>query len=568
MKILDANCIERIVSEDYADFLTDYTRNLETLQNDPNICLDIINENIATIFVDKNLLIPNAIQVYGYSVFPRCFGLLDINSLEPSGITRLRNIPTFSLQGQDVLVGIIDTGIEYTHDAFKFSDGTSKIASIWDQTIQTGTPPEGFLYGTEYTMDQINEALQNPNPLSIVPSTDVNGHGTLLAGIAAGTISPENSFSGVAPLAQLVVVKLKPAKQFIREFLIIPQDVECYQENDIIYAAKYLISVATRLKKPIAICIGLGSSQGAHDDRGFLGSYLTSIARRTSTAVVIAAGNEGNSGHHYYGSIDPSVKLNTVELRIGPNEPGFMMELWGDAPNTFSIDILSPTGEFIPRIPARLGESRVIKFIFEKTVINIDYEFVEAQTGSQLILMRFTDPTEGIWKFQIYKSLDLNSKFHIWLPMRQFLSTETYFIRPDPNYTLTAPANTYIPIVVTAYDHTNQSLFIQASRGYTRNEIISPVIAAPGVNLIGPSLNNSYTTASGTSLAAAHVTGVAAMLLEWGYVKGNYVQMDSVEIKNFILRGAKRDPNLTYPNREWGYGILDIYNSFISLRGE
>jgi subtilisin family serine protease len=565
---VDENCIERIVSEDYTDFLTDYTRDLESLKNNQNICFDLINENIAVIYINKNLILPNALQVYGYRVFPRCFGLSDINSLESSGINRLRNIPTLDLQGQDILIGVIDTGIEYTHDAFKLADGTSKIVSIWDQTIQTGPPPQGFFYGTEYTMEQINEALQSPDPLSVVPSTDENGHGTLLAGIAAGNVSQENNFSGVAPQAQLMVVKLKPAKKFIRDFYIIPYDVICFQENDIMFAAKYLTTVAARLKKPIAICVGIGTSQGAHDARGFLSSYLTSLASNNLTAVVVAAGNEGSSGHHYLGSINAGAKFDTVELKVGPNVAGFTMELWGDAPNTFSIDILSPTGEFIPRIPARLGESRVIRFIFEKTVINVDYEFFEAQTGAQLILMRFHSPTEGIWRFQVYKSLDLASRFHIWLPMRQFLSTETHFVRPDPNYTLTQPANTLIPINVTAYDHTNQSLYLNASRGYARDEIISPAIAAPGVNLIGPGLNNSYTTASGTSLAAAHVTGTAAMLLEWGYVKGNYPQISSVEIKNLLIRGAKRDPNLTYPNREWGYGILDIYNSFITLRGE
>nr|WP_281352930.1 S8 family serine peptidase [Anaerocolumna sedimenticola] len=97
---------------------------------------------------------------------------------------------------------------------------------------------------------------------------------------------------------------------------------------------------------------------------------------------------------------------------------------------------------------------------------------------------------------------------------------------------------------------------------------MNPNLAAPGVNLVVPAPGKTYTTASGTSLAAAHTTGVAAMLLEWGITSGYYSMLDSVEIKNLLIRGARRDPNNVYPNRAWGYGILDVYNTFNSLRGD
>ncbi|MDF2587399.1 MAG: hypothetical protein K0S41_1240 [Anaerocolumna sp.] len=562
---MDDHCIERITSNDYADFLTDYSRNLEVLRNDPNICLDIIDENIAIVYVHQNLVLPNAVQVYGYNVFPRCFGLLDTKSVEASGVTKLRNIPTLNLQGHGVLIGIIDTGIDYTHNAFKNIDGTSKILSMWDQTIQSGPPPKDFLFGTEYTKDQINEALLSDNPMSIVPSMDEIGHGTFLAGIAAGSISQENGFSGVSPGAQLAVVKLKPAKPYLKEFLAIPPDAICFQENDIILGAKYLVSVASRLQRPLALCIGLGTSQGAHDESGFLSSYLSTIARKNLVAVVIAGGNEGNSGHHYYGVFKNDDKYKTVDLKVGPNVYGFTMDLWGSAPSSFSIDILSPTGELIEKIPARIGESRKLKFQDEKTIIKIDYLFVEAQTGSPLILMRFHNPTEGIWRFNIYNNLGFDSDFNIWLPVTSFLDNQTYFLEANPYTTMTHPANTIIPIKVTAYDPSDRSLYIDASKGFTRNNFVSPDITAPGVNIIGPALNNGYITKSGTSIAAAHVAGIAAILLEWGYVRGNFTRINSVEIKNFIIRGAIRDTSITYPSREWGYGILDIYNSLLNL---
>lgn len=566
---MDQDCGERIYSEDYADLMIEYRRFPEELTNIPNSCSNIINDTYAIVYAPINQLPNNLVQTIGYSVYPNLYGLADTGSLEASGITRLRNIPNFDLRGQGVLVGFVDTGIDYTHPAFINADGTSRIISIWDQTIRTGPSPATYYYGTEYTREEINVALANPDPRSIVPSVDEIGHGTYLAGITAGNPSLENNFSGVVPSSEIIVVKLKQSKRFVQEFFLVPESAVSYQESDIMFGVRYLIEAAKELNRPIAICIGLESSQGSHDGRGALSSYLSLMGDQEGIAIVIAAGNEGNTGHHFRGVIERGGQQSqTIELRVGPNNPGFTMELWGDSPGTFSIDILSPTGEYIPRIPARIGETRVIRFIFEETVINVDYVLLEQQTGDELILMRFVNPTEGIWRFRVYSAGDLNSTFNIWLPIESFLASEVYFVQPSPDYTVTSPGNSVVPIVVTAYDYTNNSLYLNASRGYTRIDTINPNLAAPGVNLVVPAPGNTYTTASGTSLAAAHTAGVAAMLLEWGIATGYYSLLDSVEIKNLLIRGARRDPNNTYPNKEWGYGILDVYNTFASLRGD
>lgn len=566
---MDPICSEWIVGEDYSDFIAEYRTDTSELETTPDVCFNIINDTHAAVYTPTNLLQPNLIQTYGYSIFPKLYGLMDVGSLEASGVQRLRNIPNLGLNGQGVLIGIIDTGIDYTHEAFKNADGTTRIVSIWDQSIQTGPAPPTYFYGTEYTRDQINEALSNSDPLSVVPTTDDLGHGTFLAGIAAGTPSLPNNFSGVVPFSEIVVVKLKQAKQNLRAYYAVPADAVAFQENDIMFGIRYLINAARSLSRPIAICIGLGTSQGSHDGRGPLDSYLSYMADQAGIGIVIAAGNEGNTGHHFSGVITRGgEQSNTVELRIAPGVSGFTMELWGNAPGTFSIDILSPTGEYIPRIPARIGETREIRFIFEETVINVDYLLLESQTGDQLIHVRFLNPTEGIWRFRVYASGDLTSEYDIWLPISAFLSPDSHFVQPDPYYTITSPGDAAVPIVVTAYDHTNNSLYINASRGYTRMDGISPNFAAPGVNLVGPGPGNTYTTRSGTSIAAAHTAGITAMLLEWGITSGYYSQLDSVEIKNLLIRGARRDPNNTYPNRDWGYGMVDVYNTFNSLRGE
>lgn len=559
-------CREQILSEDYADVFFEY--NTISQLEETGYCYTIINDSFATLYIPLADLPEDYGIGFGYFDIPSCFGLMDIPSSEASGVSTLRNTPVLNLRGQNTLIGIIDTGIEYTHEAFLYEDGTSRVLSIWDQTIQEGTPPEGFRIGTNYTQEQINEALLSDDPLSIVPTTDEDGHGTFITGTAAGNENREANFTGIAPDAEIVIVKLKEAKAHLKEFFRIPPSAKAYQGNDIIQALSYLVSVSVGYQRPISICIGLGTSQGAHDDKGLMNSFINNIAKQDGTAITVAAGNEGNAGHHYSGKVISQSEPDTIELRVGQDEYGFMMELWGNTPSTFSIDILSPTGEYIPEIPARIRESREIRFILEETVVNVDYFLVATESGDQLILMRFRNPTEGIWRFRVYSSGNLDLSFDAWLPIEEFVSENTFFTQANPDTTITRPGNASVPMTVTAYNVSNNSLYLRASRGYTRTGDIKPDFAAPGVNIIGPTLNNGYMTASGTSVSAAHTAGIAALFLEWGIVLGMYPQMSTVEIKNLLIRGAIRDPQVVYPNKSWGYGIINIYNSFLYLRGE
>lgn len=562
--------VNKIVSNDYADLLIEYNSNYNVFEQFGNKDYVIINGRYALVNIPlENNSVQDIFKKYGWAAFPTCYGLMQQSSLEASGITRIQNIPNLSLRGQGVLVGIIDTGIEYTNPVFQNADKTTRIQNIWDQSIETPDKhPSKIPYGTIYSREEINQALNNPAPLTMVPSTDENGHGTMLAGVIAGSKSETEDFVGVVPDAELVVVKVKQAKPYLREFLLIPEDAVCFQETDIKFAVTYLINTSVELNKPIAICIGLGSSSGAHDGKGALSNYLSHVSDTQGAGIAIAAGNEGNTASHYYGTINKSIGYDTVELRVGKNALGFTAELWGNLPNIFSVDVLSPSGEAIPRIPARLGESREIKFLFENTILSIDYVLVEYTTGNQLIFFRFRNPAEGIWRIRVYGTGSDIMNFNIWLPIKDFLRSDTFFIKPSPETTITSPGNSENSITVTAYDHTTKSLYINASRGYAATGNVKPDITAPGVNIVAPGLNNTFSKNSGTSIAAAITTGVAAMLLEWGIVKENSITMDTLEIKNLLIRGAQRDSNNTYPNKEWGYGILDIYSTFLSIRSE
>lgn len=556
----------KIYSNDYADFIINYSGDLTVLEKYSNNALHIVNFFNAVVHLPVSVMTEDVISRMGYAPIPTLFGFTSGASLESSGILRLRNIPRFNLRGKGVLIGFLDSGIDYTNPIFQYADNTSRISSIWDQTIISDQIPPDMAYGTEYTRDQINVALRSQDPYSIVPSRDEIGHGTIVAGIAAGNEVPESGFYGVATEADLVVVKLKPAKPYLKQYFRIPENALCYQENDVMFGIQYLLNYAARVNQPMVICIAIDTSQYAHDGRGAVSSWLSIQANNAGIAVLTAVGNEGSARRHYIGTINDITRFDTVELNVGPNENGFSMEIWGNTPNIFSIDILSPSGEYIPRIGIRLNETKQISFIFEPTVIFIDYQTIETQSGDQLILLRFSRPSQGIWKFKVYSRGIYPISFNIWLPMNDFISNDTFFIRSDPNITLTSLSCARIPISITAYNTDDESLYINAGKGFTRINNVKPDIAAPGVNIIAPTLTQGFALYTATSAAVAHAAGVAAMLFEWGIVNGNYPDMTTEDMKIFMIRGARRKSNIKYPNPDWGYGILDVFNIFESIR--
>ncbi|NLP34669.1 MAG: S8 family peptidase [Clostridiales bacterium] len=559
----------RIIANEYADLIIEYNENEALLDEFREYTINYVNFRFAVVHVPISQITRYTIPELGLAAIPSCFGLLSAASLEATGVTTIRNIPNFDLRGQGVLIGIIDTGIDYTNPIFRYEDGTTRITALWDQTIESVDHyPPNTNYGTEYTREQINDALQNENPYDFIPSRDEIGHGTMMAGIAAGRDRAEEGFFGIATDAEYVIVKLKEAKPYLREFFQISSEANAYQTNDIMFGVKYVSEKARELRRPVVICLGMGTSQSSHDGLGPLSLYLQEIGDIAGTAVVVAVGNEGNARRHYFGTVDSVVGYDMVELNVGEGEEGFSMMLWGNRPSIYSLDILSPGGEYVPRIPARINENQEVTFIFETTRILIDFQMIQTPSGDQVILLRFSKPSPGIWRFRIYDVMERSAGFHIWLPMEHFITPNTYFIRSNPDTTVLDPANSYDLVDVTAYNPEDDSIYINASRGFSRGGLVTPKVAAPGVNVIGPTLMQGFAAFTGTSVAAAHTAGIAAMMLEWGIIRGNYLGFDTAEVKNYMVRAARRDQDLTYPNTQWGYGILDIFNAFDILRSD
>ncbi len=576
---------EKIASDDYIDVLSDYSQpeGLDTVVED--YVFQRVDTNLGVTYINREEIEPLSIRNFTYRSIPKVYGLMqtDVSGREVSETERLQSAfdPTpligtgilqvqgepLNLTGKGVVLGFLDTGIRYEDAVFRNSDGSTRILGIWDQNMNDGPLPEGLLYGTEYTREVINAALQSDNPREIVPSYDEDGHGTAIASVAAGSaLSGGLRFLGAAPDAEIAVVKLRQAKPYLREFYMIPEGVAAYSESDIITAIKYLESYAISLVRPLVICIGIGSNMGDHEGHSILAGYLNTIATRRSRAVILCGGNEGNSAHHYVGYATEGLVETTdnVEIRVG-EEKGFVAELWGNIPTSHAISIRSPGGETTDRVDFKVRETREFSFVYERTKIRVDHVLVEQGSGEELIFFRFVDPTPGVWTVQVTVMGGGNQpdgSFHMWLPITPFLQADTYFLRPSPYTTITEPGNAREVITTTYYQDANNSFYGESSRGFTRENSKKPDLCTPGVDI-----DTILGESTGSGVAAALLAGLCAQFMQWAVVEGNRKWVESRELKNYLIRGAVRMPGITYPSREWGYGQVNIAETFDVIAG-
>lgn len=576
------DCRKQAYSEEYLDYLAEYF--VEELMGEirKETCYSIASNRFAVLYEEGEGYSLN--QLSGVKIIPRCFGLMSSAPvLETTGVSQVQRQQGLNLYGQGIMVGFIDTGIDYSHPAFIADNGESRIVSIWDQTIEeegeVGNVPEGFYYGVEYTKEDINLALQSDNPMDIVPSRDTNGHGTFQAGVACGNIIAEKEFAGIAPFASICMVKCKEAKQNLRDYYHIDTKEPCYSESDIMLAVRYLWLQAVKQRMPLVICLGMGTNQGGHSSGGILGGLLQEYGDYRGVFVVTGGGNEGNASHHFQSEPINVGDEVEVEVRVGEREYGFTLELWSDATDLFSVGLISPDGEYSGKTVARLGEKREVRFLFEGTVVTIEYLINSYENGDQCVRMRFRNPSAGIWRIRVFNDSNFANRFNMWLPMNAFLSAETYFVTANPDITLCDPGNNTGVITTAFYDSYNGGIVAESGRGYTRTGNIKPDFSAPGVQIFGP-LNypGNYPTTetqriesaryrfeSGSSKAAAVTAGAVALLAEWAFILENDIGMDTSKAKKYLIRGADRE-NLTIPSRIWGNGKLDLFGVFDSLR--
>ena len=580
------DCSSLIVSEETGDYIIEYNSlYFEQIQRQDGVCISCINDTWCILYTNypgsRNINIQQ-----GYYSVPKLYGLMDTTSFDASGITATLNQPLLNVRGQGVLIGFLDTGIDYLREDFKASGGRTRIAAVWDQTIQSvnyeedtgeaaGTEQydreqvQGMVqYGTVYTREDINAALaaerEGQNPYDIVPSRDENGHGTFLAGVAAASETAD--YIGAAPEAEILMVKLKPAKKYLRDFYLLPERVEAYSETDMMMGVRFLQQYAIREKKPLVICVGLGTASGSRTGALPFADLLNTLARQVNTVVVTCTGNEANNRTHTSGLAVSDTEPSEIEITVGADERGFVMEIWAESLDILSVAITSPSGERISRIPARIDTGGVYNFLLERSQVAVNYRVVESASGYEVIFMRFINPAQGIWKIHVYSLTNIVGRYNAWLPLKQFLSGDTYFLNSNPSTTLTEPGAAERVISVGAYNHITDASYAASGRGYTATGLVKPDFVAPGVDVYGVRAGGGYTTRTGTSVAAAHAAGAAALLLTWGVTDGNLPYMGTNEVKSVLIRGAKRENNTVYPNNIYGYGNMDVIEAFYKLR--
>jgi len=538
-----------------------------TIKNIPYVKLGkIVRGGYAVVYLDSRRVndLIEALGTAAFELFPEILSLLGRTSLEAANIMGVQQQPHLDLRGHGTLIGIIDTGIDYTKDAFLHEDGTSKIRYIWDQTIE-GNSPDDFMFGSEYTNEQINQALQSDTPYNTVPSIDTVGHGTFLASVAASKQSSE--YIGAAPDADLIVVKLKRIESFFNNLFCIPESQEnAFSAADVMLAIEYMIDRANSLRMPLAICIGLGSNMSGHDGFSVLGEYISLVSQITGICVCVAAGNESNAGHHTSGILYTTNSTQDIQIRVPENANSFMMQIFANSPDRMSVSLKSPLGEIIPRAVARSGSITETNLVLERAKVSVRYFFPVGGAGAQIIIVRFIHPTPGVWNVTLHGDSIVNGRFNSWLHITGLITPGVQFLTPDPYTTVTVPGTSTGGITVGAYNDRDNSLYVSSSWGPTRNSQAKPDFVAPGVDVAGiyPMGNGTMT---GTSVSTAITAGACALMLQWGIVEQNDVSLNTYRIKSFLIRGCRREPNIQYPSYQWGYGKLDLLNTFMQFRG-
>lgn len=477
------------------------------------------------------------------------------------------------LNGGGVLLAVLDSGITWDLEVFRKADGSTRIRYLWDQTVSEemgdvkyGKMPDGFSIGTEYTAEEINAALQMHtwDRYRLIPSRDLSGHGTAVAGIAAGR-SADGLYTGAAPEAELIVVKLG-----------LPGNNGGAEEGfprttEILRGVTYALWKARQLNMPLVINLSFGNSYGSHDGSSLLERFLDNASEIGKTVICVGSGNEGAARGHFAGNI---TRDSRVELAVGNYERSLNIQLWKNYSDVFRIRLQSPGGEEAElttniqggKYTLKLEQTRILVYLGEPLPYAVAQEIYLEMipvTGSYI--------NAGIWTIRLEPVMTVTGQYYLYLPAGNGRGDSTGFYRSTPQVTLTVPSTAAKVITVGAYDPVYDTYADFSGRGYadstrtigvTAAGLTKPDLVAPGVNIQAPDVYGSFLPVTGTSFATPIVSGAAALLMEWGIVQGNDPFLYGEKIKAYLRKGARPlRGEMEYPNDRVGYGRLCVADS-------
>ena len=535
------------------ELIVKYSGSLSRLEEEGIRVTELLNEYAVLIVPESGIGRLAEVPEIEYIEKPKRLFFAAEQGRTASCVTGVQNA-RYDLYGDGVLVAVLDSGVDYAHPDFRNEDGTTRILALWDQTIP-GRPPAGYRIGTEYTKEQIDEALAQSDPVrrrELVPSTDASGHGTRVLGIAAGNGRAGGiRYRGVAPRSSILVVKLG-----------VPRTDSFPRTTELMQALDYCIRKAMEYSLPVAVNISFGNTYGAHDGTSLLETYITDMANIWKSVICIGTGNEGYAAGHASDSLQEGEKKR-IQLAVGEYEGALNLQIWKSYLDDISVSLESPGGRragFIQNMP---GAQR---FTLEQTEILLYYGEPSPYSQSQEIYLEFLPQTEyvdsGIWTLTLEAREIRDGRFHLWLPSAAVLNANTRFLEPEPYITLTIPSTARRTVAVGAYDSRSRTYADFSGRGDTRDGRERPILAAPGVDVVTTVPGGGYAAATGTSFATPFVTGAAALLMQWGITDGNDPFLYGEKAAAYLKKGAGPLPAFQeYPNPQIGWGTLCVRES-------
>ncbi|WP_291569353.1 S8 family peptidase [Clostridium sp. UBA4548] len=574
-EVEEVNYKELFFNEGYDAYFVEFTGDIqERLKNIDYAKMYYTDNFFGTIFVKQgmlNTLLQSVPEItilhknFPYTLTPT---VLEEGPFSPKGIEK-GNVP---YNGEGVVVGIISTGIDYLNPRFMKEDGTTRIISIWDQTIDMGKRHHSIIYGKEFTRLDINEAIKlntlGQNPYDKVEHRDETGYGTAMAGIVGGRkLDQTEAFSSVAPNCEFAIVKLKKAKKNILVVNAIEEsEAGVYEGIDIAEAMDYLSTLQQALNKPMVVYIPLGSNLGGHDGGTVLERYIDFLTERRGFATVATVGVQGTGDTHTSGNLFETGGQDTIDINIAEGENNIIISLYTIQPDKVSVGIIAPDGSTVEKIETPTNQGESITFNLSSSTITIQNYSEEKVVPDNNLEFLIRGLTPGVWKITLKAEQLLNGRYDAWMTQKNLLQKETRFLKPDPFITVVTPSTARNMISTGFYNQDTGELIEESGKGFTRDGRIKPDVITASYRIITTGLENKLIVGCGSGVAGAILAGTVALMFQWGIVDGNNPNLYAQSIRNYIIGATSKDEGVSYPNPESGYGKLNIPKIFENLK--